>query len=264
MVLKKTILATIFILFIIHNCCSSKALIGEVSKQEYKNKYPKVIDKTSKNPIKDAAVTVPTEGKVEFTDENGYFKIAPSSGKPVILSIQKDGYRPFSLTVREGSLKGDITFELKKLSPYELVISDNLLHLGDNSYSPNSAGACLINSPCVGPKFTKDFFVGNLTNKSKAFIEIGSVIGIDTIQAMKLGQNKLTNAYSTPMEFFINNSKIGELKINGDNQKIPIPVKLLKPNTNNTLTVKTGYNKDAILTDYDDIELMNLIINISD
>ena len=106
--------------------------------------------------------------------------------------------------------------------------------------------------------------MGNITPKTKAYVKIGSVIGIDTIQAMKLGQNNLTNAYSTPMEFFVNKTKIGELKINGDNQKSPIPLKVLKPNSNNVLVVKTGENRDAIATDYDDVELMNLFIDIRD
>ncbi|MCR4881921.1 MAG: carboxypeptidase-like regulatory domain-containing protein [bacterium] len=242
----------------------SKALIGEITKQDYKVQRPQVVDGETGMPLKDAVVSVPTEGKVDFTDENGFFKITPNSGKPVILSVQKEGYRPFSLTLQDGTLRGGVIFELKKSSPFELILSDNLLHLGDNSYSPNSSGACLINSPCVGPSFTKDFRVDNVTNKTKAYVEIGSVIGIDTIQAMKLGQNKLTNAYSTPVEFFVNKTKIGELKINGDNQKIPIPLKLLKANSSNTLTIKTGENKDAFVTDYDDIEIMNLVVDIRD
>ena len=133
----KNILLLFICLLLIQNPCTSRALIGEVTKQEFKNTKPQVIDKTSKVPLKDVTVSVPTEGKVDFTDENGFFNLSPSSNKPVILSIQKDGYRPFSLTVQEGALKGGVTFELEKLSPYELIVSDNLLHLGDNSYSEN-------------------------------------------------------------------------------------------------------------------------------
>ena len=144
-----------------------------------------------------------------------------------------------------------------------LVVSQNMMHLGDNAFSEDSAGACFINSPCVGPTFTKDFSVGNLTSKSKAYVTIGSIIGIDTIQAMKMGQNKLVRATSSPMEIFVNKQKIGEIKVNGDNQRIPIPIKALKANTVNKLTLKTGINQsptDDI--DYDDIELINLIVDI--
>ena len=80
---------------------------------------------------------------------------------------------------------------------------------------------------------------------------------------MKLGQNNLRNASSSPMEIFINNEKIGELKINGDNQKIPIPPNLLRKMASNTLTIKTGMNKSTTTnTDYDDVELMNLFVDI--
>ena len=138
-----------------------------------------------------------------------------------------------------------------------------MMHLGDNSFSENSAGACLINSPCVGPSYSQKFEVKNITPKTKAYVTIGSVIGIDTIQAMKLGQNNLRNASSSPMEIFINNEKIGELKINGDNQKIPIPPNLLRKMASNTLTIKTGMNKSTTTnTDYDDVELMNLFVDI--
>ena len=73
----------------------------------------------------------------------------------------------------------------------------------------------------------------------------------------------LRNASSSPMEIFINNEKIGELKINGDNQKIPIPPNLLRKMASNTLTIKTGMNKSTTAnTDYDDVELMNLFVDI--
>ena len=240
----------------------SHALIGEVRKEDFKPERPQVVDAVTKTPVKDAAVSVPSRNEVDFTDKNGYFNINPGGNKPIILSVQKEGYRPFSMTLDNGTLKGGVLLELMPKSPYEIVVSDNLIHLGDNSYSPNSAGACLINSPCIGPVFNQNFKVGEITSKTKAYVTIGSVIGIDTIQAMKLGQNKLVNAASTPMELFVNKTKIGELKINGDNQKIPIPTRLLKSNSSNILTVKTGANRDSVETDYDDVELMNLIIDI--
>ena len=242
---------------------NADALIGEVTKEDYALKRPQVVDADSKRPIKDANVLIPSENKIDRTDENGYFKIKPSGQNPVILSIQKDGYRPFSMTLQDGKLVGGVSLELEKKSPLDVVVSSELLHLGDDSFSANSAGACQIFSPCVGPSFTKSFYVGNITPKSKVYVYIGSVIGIDTVQAMRLKQNNLTSAFSSPVEIFVNKTKIGELKINGDNQKIQIPNKLLKSVSNNMLTVKTGTNRtsrDGV--DYDDIQLMNLIVNV--
>jgi len=242
---------------------NADALVGEITKDDYALKRPQVLDAESKTPIRGANVIIPIENKIDKTDENGHFKIAPSGRKPVILSIQKDGYRPFSLTLKDGKLDGRVALELQKQSPLSVIVSDDLLHLGDNSFSSNSAGACHIFAPCIGPSFSKDFTVEKITPKTKVYVSIGSVIGIDTVQAMRLGQNNLTSAFSSPVEFFVNKTKIGELKINGDNQKIPIPTKLLNSLSSNTLTVKTGTNKssrDGI--DYDDIQLMNLIVDV--
>ena len=105
-------------LLLLQSSAFAKALIGEISKQDYKTNRPQVIDSMTKAPINDAVVTIPTESQVDFTDENGFFKITPSSNKPVILSIQKEGYRPYSLTLQDGTLKGGLVFELKKSTPF--------------------------------------------------------------------------------------------------------------------------------------------------
>jgi len=250
--------------FYLQNQAFSQALIGEISQEEFKITRPQVIDANTREPIRDALISIPAENKRDFTDENGHFKITSSKTSPVILSVQKEGYRPFSLTLHDGKLPQNLLLELSKNNPMSVVVNDNLLHLGDNSYSEHSSGACMINAPCVGSSFTKDFYIQEITPKTKAWVTIGSVIGIDTIQAMKLGQNKLKTASSSPMEIFVNKTKIGELKINGDNQKIPIPTKILKPKSNNTLTVKTGVNlAESSFTDYDEVELMNLIVDIA-
>ncbi len=249
--------------FIIQNVSFSQALIGEITKDDFQIKRPQVIDAITKKPISGAKVSIPIENKVDFTNKDGFFKLVPSENGPVILSVQKDGYRPFSITIHDGKFSSGTLLELQKFSPKSIIISDNMMHLGDNSFSKNSAGACLINSPCVGPSFSQKFKVGEIKPTTKAYVTIGSIIGIDTIQAMKLGQNKLTNAASSPMEIFINKHKIGELKINGDNQKIPIPTKYLNNMAENTLTIQTGINQDVKeYIDYDDVELMNLIVDV--
>ncbi len=256
------LILTVISVFISEKCLA-QALVGEISKNDFKKETPQIIDKDTKNPISGAIITVPAENIYTKSDTNGYFNLSTHSNSPLILSIQKEGYRPFSMTLQNGKLEGGVTYEMSKTSPFEIIVTDNMIHLGDNSYSENSAGACQINSPCVGPSFTKDFYIKDILPKTKYYVSIGSVIGIDTIQAMKLGQNKLKNAFSTPLEIFVNKRKIGELKINGDNQKIQIPQKFLKQLANNTLTVTTGENTSATdYTDYDDVELMNLIIDI--
>jgi hypothetical protein len=77
-----------------------------------------------------------------------------------------------------------------------------------------------------------------------------------------MGQNKIRSGiYSSPAEVFFNGSKIGEIKINGDGQRIKIPSSLIKADSKNQVTIKTGQNVvnyDKI--DYDDIEMTNISI----
>ena len=93
------------------------------------------------------------------------------------------------------------------------------------------------------------------------YLVIGSLVGLDTKLANKMGQNKMRSAYSTPAEVYFNGQMIGKLQINGDGMRVKIPNSLIKPNSKNQITIKTGYNmsrNDRI--DYDDIEILNLSI----
>ena len=76
-----------------------------------------------------------------------------------------------------------------------------------------------------------------------------------------MGQNQIKTAYSSPAEIYFNGKLIGELKINGDGQRIKIPSNLIVTGAYNQITIKTGQNlmpSDHI--DYDDIEIMNISI----
>lgn len=88
---------------------------------------------------------------------------------------------------------------------------------------------------------------------------IGSIIGIDTNLARSMGQNKITTAFASPPEVYFNGNKISEIQINGDGQKIKVPLSLIKKNESNEVTIKTGRNlMQTAYIDYDDIEFMNL------
>lgn len=103
-----------------------------------------------------------------------------------------------------------------------------------------------------------------MTDNAKKFsnyLVIGSLVGLDTKMANRMGQNKMRSAYSTPAEVYFNGQIIGKLQINGDGMRVKIPNQLIKANSKNQVTIKTGYNmnrNDRI--DYDDIEILNLSI----
>ncbi len=245
------------------NYVFSEALIGEISKAEYvKINAPQVIDFDTKMPIAGAVVSIPSDFKKTLTDINGTFNLLTSRYGNIILSVTKEGYRPFSQTINTSLLNSPFKIELQKTSPYQVVISDSLIHLGDNSFSYNSANASEFKSYATGPTFEKEFYVKSNPQNKPVYIIFGSLLGLDTLQALRLGQNGLSASYSTPTQVFVNGVKIGELKINGDNQKLPIPKSVLHSNNKNTLKIQTGVNKDnTAFVDYDDIEIVNLIID---
>uniref|UniRef100_UPI0040271A26 hypothetical protein n=1 Tax=Candidatus Stercorousia sp. TaxID=3048886 RepID=UPI0040271A26 len=90
---------------------------------------------------------------------------------------------------------------------------------------------------------------------------IGSINGIDTLMARSMKQNSVVNSFSSPPEIFFNGSKIAEIQLNGDGQRIKIPNNLLRPGQMNEVTIRTGRNlQQTAYIDYDDIEFMNLTI----
>ena len=76
-----------------------------------------------------------------------------------------------------------------------------------------------------------------------------------------MGQSKVTTTFASAPQIYFNGNLIAELNLNGDNQQVKIPRSLLKPNSDNQLTIKSGKNLfQHAYVDYDDIELMNLFI----
>ena len=76
-----------------------------------------------------------------------------------------------------------------------------------------------------------------------------------------MGQNRIQYAYSSPAEIYFNGKLIGELRVNGDGQRIKIPNSLRLSNDANQITIKTGQNMmPSNHLDYDDIEIMNISI----
>lgn len=79
--------------------------------------------------------------------------------------------------------------------------------------------------------------------------------------ARSLKQNSIVNSFASPPEVYFNGSKIAEIQLNGDGQRIKIPNNLIRNGQLNEVTIKTGRNmKQTAYIDYDDIEIMNLSI----
>ena len=224
----------------------------------------RIIDSQTKKPVEFAKITIPQQKFRTFSDMNGNFELPDIQIKqPTIINIEKEGYRPFSLTINNNySLNNPMQIEIARSEPFDINLDSEIIHLGDNSFSKNSASAGDFKLKSSGPSYSKDFIMTESAKRSTNSLCIGSICGLDTLLAKKMGQNKIrTSAYSTPAEVFFNNQKIGEIKINGDGQRIKIPNSLIKADSKNQITIKTGHNTYATNhIDYDDIEMMNISI----
>lgn len=239
-------------------CANAEALTGGVSTVGLGNK---VVDAKTNAPIANAQVSLPKQGYKTTTDENGDFKLEAHFIGDTIMSVKKDGYRPFSLTINEQIAAQPMVVGIQKSRATDLVIDADMMHLGDNNYSAESANAGEFKVKAIGPFYTKVFKMSANTLAYRNFLVIGSIIGIDTAMARAMKQNSIQNSFASPPEVFFNGTKIAEIQLNGDNQKIRLPNNLIRPDQSNEITIKTGKNlMQRNYIDYDDIELMNLSI----
>lgn len=260
----KKIIYLFTLILIFTQSVQATTFTGEVTKVG-QNESNRVIDSNTKKGVEFAKISIPQKNFRTYTDANGNFELPQIRiDQATILNVEKEGYRPFSLTVNKGSDLGDtpMKIEIAKNEPLDIALDTEILHLGDDSFAKTSANAFDFKLKSIGPYYSKDFIMTSNAKKCSNYLIIGSVCGLDTKLARSLGQNKIkTGAYSTPAEIFFNGKKIGELNVNGDNQRVKIPNTLIKADTSNQITIKTGQNtmsRDHI--DYDDIEIVNLSI----
>ncbi len=221
----------------------------------------RIIDNQTNMPVADATVSLPKENYSTTTDENGTFSLNTQINGTQIMSVEKDGYRPFSLTITDKVASVPMVVAIEKSNIQDIILSAEMFHLGDDNYSSASANSNEFKGHSVGAFYSKTFKMAAEALSKTNYIVIGSIIGIDTLLAKKIGQNKVVNSYSSPPEVYFNGAKIAEVQLNGDGQRIKIPNNLIKPDMLNEVTIKTGRNlMQHAYIDYDDIELMNISI----
>lgn len=258
-----TLLILIAALINFSNISFCAPISGYAEKQGITIKPNRVVDSKNGMPISSAKINIPSKNYSTTTDENGSFQLQADINAPTIMSVEKDGYKPFSLTMDRLATAKPIVIGIEKSNPADIIIEQNLLHLGDDNFSETSANAAEFRSGSKGASFTKKFKISTPKYNQDAYFIIGSIIGIDTKMAIDLGQSNVKTAYSSPPEIYFNNQKVAELKINGDHQEIKLPKQLIRPNQMNEITIKTGRNLfQTNYVDYDDIELMNLSVEI--
>ncbi|MEW5820695.1 MAG: hypothetical protein AB1782_10930 [Cyanobacteriota bacterium] len=218
-------------------------------------------DSLTGDPISNAEVSIPDKGLSTQSKQDGSFNLnLNGENGNFILSVKKDGYLPYALNVKKGSLDNPFNLHIEKQSG-QLIVDSDIHHLGDNNYSLNSANAGAFRLPSEGPTFIKEFYLESLPPNGM-ILKIGSIIGLDTIASQQLGQSQIS-AYSTPLSIFVNSVKIAEISVNADNKTIPIHNGVLKPHSKNLLVFQTGVNQVVGIAgqmDYDDIEFIHILL----
>lgn len=255
----KKLLIISLILFALPAC--SKIITGEVTK-ERRNDINQIYDSNTNTPIEGVIIKIPSKNYSTKTKEDGSFKLQTEIDTPTIMSLEKKGYKPHSMTINS-NFKNPISVGIEKTTPQDIIVETNMVHIGDNSFSERSANASEFSIISSGAFYSKDFIIKALKKGEELFLILGSIIGIDTIEAQRMGQSGVLTAFSSPPELFFNGNKIAEIKINGDGQKIKIPTNLINFNKENNITIKTGRNLHKINSiDYDDIEFTNILFEI--
>ena len=259
--MKRTIY-TILLALLLCNSAYGEIFTGGVSKvgQQESNQ---VIDAQTKQGVEFAKISIPQKNYRTYTDGNGNFELPNIKiTQPTIMNIEKEGYRPFSVTINNNdSLSSPMKITIARSAQTDISLDSEILHLGDDSFSSDSANAADFKLKSMGPYYSKDFIMTDNAKQCTTYLVIGSIVGLDTKLAKSMGQNRIRSAYSSPAEIYFNGTMIGQLQVNGDGQRIRIPNSLIKANQRNQITIKTGQNlmpSDHI--DYDDIEIMNLSI----
>lgn len=252
----KKILLTTFLMLNFYNMAFGANMFQGGVEKEIVIGGNSVVDAQTNLPIKGAKISLPLDKYYTKTDEQGHFELNAKISGPTVLSIEKEGYKPFSLTIEKLDSKTPLVLAIEKSTLKDIILDSQMFHLGDNSFSPNSANAGEFQIKSIGPYYTKNFNISKTT--SQAALIIGSIIGVDTKMAKVMGQNKIVNTYSSPVEIFFNGVKISEIHVNGDGQRIKLPSNLIKAGLSNQITIKTGRNMFLETLDYDDIEIMNI------
>ena len=239
----------------------STVLQGGIGENTIRKPFCTVIDKQTRKPVPNAKIYIPSKNFTAYSDINGHFELRPEINGETILSIEKNNYKPFSITLTKEANNQPFTAEIEVITPFDIMVDSTLCHLGDNNFSNASANAGQFKGVAVGPIYSKSFFIEKTNSQQEHYLVIGSIVGIDTALARGMGQNNITTTFASPPSVYLNGQKIAEIQINGDNQKIRLPKNLIKYNHKNIITIKAGRNlMQTAYVDYDDIEFMNLYV----
>lgn len=238
------------------NFVFAEVITGKIDEYATNNKN-KIIDSKTKHALSNAKISIPELNYTTYSDSDGTFRLNVDVNSKTVMFVEHEGYKVFSLTVDNNVLKNPLKLGIEKSNPFDLQISEGVIHLGDNMFSTNSANSGDFRLSAKGESFVKTFKTPNLSPSIEVIVKIGTVIGLDTKKAKEAGQNRIAKVYSSPMTVKVNGVKIGIIELNGDNKEFVVPKHILKET--NELVITTGQNLfQTQYVDYDDCELANI------
>lgn len=195
-----------------------------------------VVDRRTGQPLSNVEVTIPEAGVSVKTDNQGRFQLPQSLPENQILMARLENYLPFSQST---SASQSLQLELDRWDPTTtLVLEQDLTRLGDNFYSPDSAGASQFRFPSQGIELVRAFSLTQLPT-TPPILRIGSLIGLDTLEAARAGQSKVGGASMSPLVVKLNGTQIQTITLAGDDIRIPLSLNLLRVGSN-TIALQTG------------------------
>lgn len=250
------------------------------------------IDRTTGRPLANVDVKIPGADVSVRTDSQGRFRLPKDIPANQILTARLENYEPYSRTTQEQ--QGPLRLELERLNRQTtLVLESDVVHLGDNQFSEQSANASDFRLASQGQEMHRSFTLARIPSRNPV-LKIGSLIGLDTPEAYRLGQNSIPQSDMSPLEVVLNGDRIHTVNANRDNIEIPLDRSLLQVGTN-TVTLRTGRTTHSPLArsssvpvniplfggslrigvpvqssgrnsvvDYDDIELANVVVDLPD
>lgn len=254
----RLIVSAMFIVFGVNGILFAETITGKIDKFDSFGQN-KIIDYSSQKPIDNAKISIPDLNYVTYSSSDGTFKLNVDINDKTVLFVEKEGYKVFSLTIDNTVLNNPLKLGIEKSTPFDMQLSSDVIHLGDNMFSSNSANSSEFKLYASGHVFGKTFLKPYCRQNQEIIIKIGTVIGLDTKRAREARQNNISKVYSSPAEVYINGRRIASLELNGDNIEIIIPKNIIKEQ--NELKIITGRNLfQTEYIDYDDIELANIRI----
>ena len=97
----------LFILFIFLSTaafCFADVISGKVRQDDKLYARNQVVDAESGEPIDKARVSIPKKRYETYSDKDGRFELNTKIDSTTVLSVEKEGFRPYSLTIDKNSL----------------------------------------------------------------------------------------------------------------------------------------------------------------